>query len=250
MRKIQGLIAAAGRGSRSGLDYPKTLYEIDGVSILRRILKVMAPYSACPIIIASPAGESAIKTELLKHDLAAEIVLQAEPKGMGDAVLRYEQSRMFSNANDEHLLLMWGDLPFIQQGTVDAIISLHLQDKNDFSLVTKKTKDPYTIIQRDAAGRVLRAIETRECPEQRVNEGERDIGVFVFNRRKTFDILKMDLPSSLSRTTGEHGFLYCIEESAKRGALIGAYPLAVDSEEISLNYLADLAAIGPKVTNA
>ena len=32
------VIAAAGLGTRSGLKYPKTLYEIDGVPILKKIL--------------------------------------------------------------------------------------------------------------------------------------------------------------------------------------------------------------------
>ena len=58
--KLAVLVAAAGKGTRSGLDYPKTLFEIDGQSILSRILEVVPSLDLKPTIVASPAGERPI----------------------------------------------------------------------------------------------------------------------------------------------------------------------------------------------
>ena len=35
--KVKFLIAAAGKGTRSGLKYPKSLYKVDDIPIIRRI---------------------------------------------------------------------------------------------------------------------------------------------------------------------------------------------------------------------
>ena len=64
--EISVVIAAAGKGSRSGLSYPKCLYKINRVSILARILKNLTTIDKSPTIIVSPSGYDEILNEVNK----------------------------------------------------------------------------------------------------------------------------------------------------------------------------------------
>src|SRR4051794_27065128 len=85
MPELAVLIAAAGRGTRAGLPYPKTLYPVQGVPILVRLLRLMAPFDRQPTVIVSPSGKEPIAACLVTHGLTAHLVEQPAPSGMGDA---------------------------------------------------------------------------------------------------------------------------------------------------------------------
>jgi bifunctional UDP-N-acetylglucosamine pyrophosphorylase/glucosamine-1-phosphate N-acetyltransferase len=240
MKPVRLLVAAAGKGTRSGLPYPKTLFEIDGVSILRRILTAASVHTVRPVIVVSPSGLGPIRSELDRHGLTAETVLQPEARGMGDAVLRFEEASGFDPAADETIVLIWGDVPFVSADTIGRLIALHRADDNVVSLVSKRVEEPYTVVIRDAEGRVTEVAETKERPEIRPLKGERDIGLFVFERTRVFGMLKQEIPTARSPESGEHGFLYCIGEIVRTGGRVGAYPIAGEREDISLNRLSDL----------
>jgi bifunctional UDP-N-acetylglucosamine pyrophosphorylase/glucosamine-1-phosphate N-acetyltransferase len=238
MAEICALVAAAGRGSRAGLTYPKTLFKLQGKPILLRILDLLAPYDVNPTVIVSPEGVSPIRECLAADHYAAHLVVQPVPKGMGDAVLRFEQSP--ACAADQHILLIWGDIPFIQPKTVEAVIERHLEHGNDFTFATRTVDAAYTVVSRDMAGRVTGVIETREAGITEPQPGERDIGLFVFRKQIVFPALREELPRKWGNNTGEHGFLYIIAHLAARGYQIEALPLATEMDLVSLNSMSDV----------
>ena len=61
MAEIRALVAAAGRGTRAGLPYPKTLFPLQGRPILVRILELLALYDKEPTVIVSPDGEAPVR---------------------------------------------------------------------------------------------------------------------------------------------------------------------------------------------
>lgn len=157
---------------------------------------------------------------------------------MGDAVLRFAGSPAFSSA--EHVLLMWGDLPFVRPETLVAMVEAHHSRRNDFTFVSRLVSRPYTVVVRDPAGRVAEVVETREAGLERTGPGERDVGLFVFRKDPVFEALREDLPGKWGRRTGEHGFLYVIGHLARRGFKVEALPIAEDIETVSFNSRHDL----------
>ena len=131
MSNISVLIAAGGMGTRSGLKYPKTLYVVNGKPILHRLHSLFHNYDQCPKIIVSPKGKSSIKEFLRLNSLDAELIIQKDPKGMGDAVLQSRQSINISN-NCEHIILSWSDIPFLSKSTLNFLVKNHLESQNDF----------------------------------------------------------------------------------------------------------------------
>ena len=239
MAEIRALVAAAGRGTRAGLPYPKTLFPIQGKPILVHIAELLYLYDTTPTVIVSPEGAAPVQQCLDAVGLRAHLVVQPAPIGMGDAVLRFVQSPAFDAA--DHILLVWGDIPFMQPETVAAVLRAHFEHSNDFTFATRMVDSAYTIVSRDAAGCVTGVIETREQGLALPLAGERDIGLFVFRKGVLLDALREDLPGKLGKITGEHGFLYVIGHLAARGLRVEALPVATELDLVSLNKLKDVA---------
>ena len=236
-KEVKVLIAAAGKGSRANLPYPKTLYKVDGEEILLRILNTTKNLDQNATIIVSPQGELDIRNFLINSSKKAEIIIQEEARGMGDAFLKFEKSSYFSIS--ENILLIWGDIPYIKSKTISKMIDCHIKSNNILTFVTADSDKAYTRVIRDEHNKVIDLIETRE-ENLLVEKGERDIGLFIFKKNEIFNLLKQDLPKKHSLKTKEHGFLYLINHCFKRGLKVEALKIADQKELISLNRISDL----------
>lgn len=241
MPRLSALVAAAGRGTRAGLPYPKTLHPVGGVPILVRLLRTLAPYDDCPTVIVSPDGRNPVRDCLDAHELRAHLVVQPHPAGMGDAVLRLDESP--AGADADHVLLAWGDLPCLQPATFAGTVAAHLAHQNDLTFPTRHVPAAYTVVSRDPHGAVSGVMETREQGVTEPRPGEREIGLFAFRKVPVFAALREDLEGKRGRGTGEHGFLYVVRHLAQRGLRIEAPPIATELDLVSLNRLSDLEGL-------
>lgn len=232
------LIAAAGNGSRSGLPYPKTLHPVRGKPILIHLLYLFSSFSSSFSVVVSPNGKNQIHECLQKSNLHPHLLTQSSPKGMGDAVLQFTHSPDFNST--KNLILVWGDIPFIQEETVSEMIRIHEIHENDFTFPTRIVDSAYTYVLRDEKNRLAEVVETRELGIEKPSYGERDIGLFVFKKDLVINMLKMELQSKYGQESGEHGFLYIIKELIIRGAKVEALPIATEKDLISLNYIEDI----------
>ena len=232
------LIAAAGNGSRSGLPYPKTLHPVRGKPILIHLLYLFSSFSSSSSVVVSPKGKNLIHECLQKSNLHPHLLTQSSPKGMGDAVLQFTHSPDFNST--KNLILVWGDIPFIQEETVSEMIRIHEIHENDFTFPTRIVDSAYTYVLRDERNRLVEVVETRELGIEKPSYGERDIGLFVFKKDLVIDMLQMELQSKYGQESGEHGFLYIIKELIIQGAKVEALPIATEKDLISLNYIEDI----------
>ncbi len=236
-RRASVLIAAAGLGTRSGLAYPKTLYPVSGKPILVHLLELFSSIDKKPTIIVSPEGFQSIQDCIEEYNFSAYLVLQEQPKGMGDAVLRFVDSPAYSESKE--IVLAWGDIPFIQKETLETLISEHFHQANDFTFPTQIVEEAYTLVKRDEYSQIIDVIETREN-ELTPRRGEREMGLFVFNKSKIFSALKLDSKKKYSKLSGEHGFLYIISNLVAQGYKVEALPIAKKLDLMSLNNISDL----------
>lgn len=233
--KTCALIAAAGRGTRAGLPYPKTLFDVQGKAILLRVAEALMPHACDLVVVASPDGAEPVRSCLAQTDFRARTVVQPEPLGMGHAVLAG-----LAEIAAEHVLLGWGDIPFFQAATVAAMVEAHNAHGNDFTFATAQVDRAYTLVSRRANGTVEAVIESREAGIIDPGAGERDIGLFIFRREPVAAMLQQDLSGKFGKHTGEHGFLYLIGHLAAAGYKVEALPVATELDLVSLNSLGDL----------
>jgi len=187
---INVLILAAGIGSRSGLNYHKSLYKVDGRSIISSLISKLSFLNSHFTIVINQINEIDFKKDLSSINQDIEFIYQNTPLGMGDAILKFKGSKHYSSA--DHVLLTWGDLPFIRPSTFSDMVDFHISEENDFSFITANSPKAYTRVIRDNHNKVLSIIETHEeglMPEP----GERDIGIFIFKPKKTLEMLEKDL---------------------------------------------------------
>tara|TARA_B100002019_G_scaffold281419_1_gene285451 strand:+ start:522 stop:1253 length:732 start_codon:yes stop_codon:yes gene_type:complete len=239
--QITVVIAAAGKGTRSGLDYPKCLFKINNKSILSRIIRLLSYIDPNPIIIVSQEGHEDIYSEAKKYSNNPRLLIQNSPNGMGDAVLQLDQ---VSKSLSDDILLIWGDVPFISQKTVEMTINKHFDEDNFFTFPTFFSDEPYTLVKRDLNNNIIGVFETKNNQEVYVpKEGERDLGLFLFKKDLILKLLKQDLPNRLNIHDGEHGFLYIIEHLARYSNRIGSIQVLDKREAVSFNSMQDISGI-------
>lgn len=237
INKINILIPAAGKGSRSNLDYPKTLYKINHKSILERIVKNTNFLNSNLSIIASPNGKKKIRDFLKKKKIKAEIIEQKKPNGMGDAILKYKKSKYFKKTND--ILVVWGDIPYIKKSTFKKLVNFHYKSQNTLSMLSIFVNNPYTLIKRNKFNKIVEVIETKNL-KKKYKYGEREIGAFVINRQIIFKYLSKKYLIKNKNKNKEHGFLYLIKILIKNNFKVESLVIKNLKEAKSLNYISDI----------
>ena len=141
----------------------------------------------------------------------------------------------------KHVLLIWGDVPFVQPETIAAMVEAHHSSGNDFTFASRVVSNPYTVVLRNEIGEVTGVFETREAGVMPPTIGERDIGLFIFRKEPVFDMLREDLSGKWGRNTGEQGFLYVVDHLVRRSCKVEGLPIAKEIETVSLNTVKEMA---------
>ena len=228
---ISVLIPAAGLGQRSQLNYPKSLYKVKNIPIIVRIIKKIIKYDSQPSIVINTKYKKLFKDTLNCHAINKfEFLFQNLPTGMGDAVLKFNQSKFLKKT--DHILLIWGDIPFIKKSSIDKLIKFHISNSNFMSILSNFSYKPYTYIKKDKNYLIKEIIETKDTKFQ-YKYGERDIGIFIFKK----SLLKYLKNNDVKK---EHNFLYVIKKLYQKKYLVKSLSIASKKETMSLNYLSDL----------
>ena len=231
------LVPAAGKGERAGLDFPKTLFPIEGVPIIVIILRSVQWLDEQPVVIVSPEGKQQIKETLQQYELSAELICQKMAKGMGDAVLQFEKSVFFHDC--ESILLIWGDMFSVREKTLKKLIHLYEESDVNFAFPSVLKHTPYLYIERDKQGKVIGVRERREG-DVVPDFGESDTGIFLFNKKKLFSVMKNNKESLRGKITQEINFLPVISEIVKAGFEVEGYRIATEAETVGFNTLNDI----------
>lgn len=239
-KKIDILILAAGKGSRSGLSYHKSLFKINGSSIISLIIRKLKFLKSRFTLVINESNKEDFESEMLLEDINFDFVFQNNPLGMGDAVLKFEDSKNFMSS--ENILLSWGDLPYIKISTYKKMVYEHFENNNDFTFITADSDNAYTRVIRDKDKKIIDLIETHEDGSHPFR-GERDIGIFIFKTKKIIETLKENLDGKYGKKTGEHSFLYIVKHLVKEGMKVQGYKIATTKELISLNTEHDIKLI-------
>ena len=230
------LIPAAGKGSRMNLDTPKSLLKINSKSIISIIVNSLNKFDKNPVIIINPSHFKNFKKNFEKEKNKPEFIYQNKALGMGNAVLNFKNSINFNQC--ENIILIWGDIPYISSRTINTVVDKHLNNLNHFTFPTIDVSNPYTFVKRDNKGKVLKILESRETksiPEF----GEREIGLFVFNKNIVMRELKKNYYNKFNKVTKEHSFLYIVEHLVKNNYRVEAVKIATKNEIKDLNTLQD-----------
>jgi UDP-N-acetylglucosamine diphosphorylase/glucosamine-1-phosphate N-acetyltransferase len=233
---IAVVILAAGMGTRMKSEKAKVLHEIAGKSMICYVLEVALGVTSCDhIVVVIGCQAEAVRREALKKG-GVNFAHQQQQLGTGHAVLCAMDS-IPENVRD--VVILSGDMPFITQKTVKALIAKKRGEGLDLALLAARVDSPrgYGRILFDRQDRVVRIVE-----ESDASDAEKNINII---NAGTYCVDKNFLEWSLSQIRSENRQkeLYLtdivgIACSASRQA--GAVVLQEQHEVIGVNSLEDL----------
>ncbi len=232
---IKLLIPAAGKGTRTKLNYPKTLFKIDNKPIIMNIINTCKDFDKSPIIICSKSGYSKIRQTMTRYNINSELLIQYKRQGMADAVSKVINSNNYNKY--KHFLVIWSDLIKPNKKTIQLLVKMHIKEKNDFSIATIKSHNCYTKVIR----KKNKIIKIEELKNKKINyNGERDVGIFLINK----NVIECLLANKKRLLNGkEYSFLKLVEVCVKKNLKVEAYKIATKQDLMSFNSYKDIECL-------
>ncbi len=176
------LILAAGEGRRLGGGVPKVLREVGGRPMLAWVIDSARGAGASRVVAVVGRGREAVKAVLPE---LAQWVVQAEPRGTGDAA-RSAEGVLGDWPGD--VWLLYGDVPGITPGTLGKLAGEHRASLAACTVLTMELEDPkrYGRVIRDEAGRVARIVEFADATDGEKAVKELNSGTYAFRAAELF----------------------------------------------------------------
>lgn len=170
------VILAAGKGTRMYSDLPKVLHPLAGKPMVQHVIDAAMKLGAKNLHLVYGHGGDLLKSTL--QNGALNWVLQAEQLGTGHAM----QQAAPHFADDEDVLMLYGDVPLISVDTLTRLLAAKPQ--GGIGLLTVKLDDPngYGRIVREG-GEVVGIVEHKDASDEQRRINEINTGILVANGR-------------------------------------------------------------------
>ena len=170
--KLAVVILAAGQGKRMKSDLPKVLQPLAGRPLLGHVVSRARALNPSSIHVVYGHGGDAVREALVKEKL--QWALQGEQLGTGHAVMQ----AMPNVADDELVLLLYGDVPLIDAGTLRQLIAA--AGAKAMSLLTVMLDNPsgYGRIVRKS-GAIQKIVEQKDATKAQLKIREGNSGIMA-----------------------------------------------------------------------
>jgi bifunctional UDP-N-acetylglucosamine pyrophosphorylase/glucosamine-1-phosphate N-acetyltransferase len=239
-RETWAVILAAGEGKRMRSARPKILHLLGGQPLVRYpVALVQAAGVAGSVVVVAP-GADAVREALA--DLEPRFVEQPEPRGTGDALRR---ARPAVPESATELLLLYGDVPLLEAGTLAALLARHRARRAAATVLTFVPADPtgYGRIRRGRDGRVRAIVEERDATAAERRGRECNSGIYCFDPRRLWPALEAVARPAPRNAQGEVYLTDVIGQLARRGSRIEALRVADPREVAGINDRRQLATL-------
>lgn len=136
LNNINIVILAAGHGKRMQSELPKVLVPLHGKPLMTHVLEQIksSGITSVPVIVVGQHRELVIKTLGDSYKYA----IQEEQLGTGHAVM---SARPMLPENTKHVMVLYGDHPFISAKTIKDLMEKHLNSNSKLTMATVKLPD-------------------------------------------------------------------------------------------------------------
>ena len=158
---IAVIILAAGKGTRMHSDKAKVLHPLHGKPMILHVLQTARAIAGNDIVVVVGHQAETVK-DLISKAAKVFFAVQEEQKGTGHAV---QCAIPELPAHCEQIVILSGDVPLIRATTLCDLVSRHMEQKNDITLLGVCLPNPfgYGRIVADATGGVERIVEEKDA---------------------------------------------------------------------------------------
>lgn len=186
--KIKIIILAAGRGERMRSEEPKVLLKVRGKSMIKYLLESVhsSGIDDEPVIVVGYKKEM-VMNELGKENKKYHYIDQETQLGTGHAV---SLAKNYLKDAAEHIMVLYGDHPFISAQTIKNISEKHLKSRKKITMATVKLpnfKDwrinfvNFSRIIRDRNGKIIKDIQFKDANDEEIKITEVNPCYFCFD---------------------------------------------------------------------
>jgi len=224
---------AAGLGTRMKSRTPKLLHPLAGRPMVAYVVDAGRQATGRrPIVVTSPAT-AAVRDAVDDVDF----VLQAEPRGTGDAVAAAVAALP---ADADEILVLTGDAPLLEADLLAELLDERRLDQAAIALIAVDAIDPGNLgrVIRDDAGTVDRIVERKDATDEEIAVNEINSGLYAFDAvwlRSRIGAL------SPSPKTSELYLTELVELARADGRLVVALTVEDDGRLLGINDRAELA---------
>jgi len=222
------IIMAAGAGTRMKSKLPKVLHKVCGQTLVDHVVDVAEEIGCKHIVTIVGHGREAVQEQLKPRGTG--FAVQAEQLGTGHAV----QMAADQINDDENVLILSGDTPLLEPGSLKGLVDLMLEKDFAGALLTTHVEDPtgYGRILRDENNEVLGIVEHKDASEEQRLINEINPAVYCFKG----SILKKALGDlSNDNVQGEYYLTDVIGLIRGYGHSIGGYAVEDASQMLGVN---------------
>lgn len=181
---VEGVVLAAGQGTRMNSDKPKVCHECFGEAMITHIIRGLNRTNIGTVTTVVGEGREQVEA-LLPEDVTS--VLQEDQLGTGHAVQQVFDADGLTEASG--LLITCGDIPGVRPSTYERLVDAYQSSDADLVLLTTTVDDPegYGRVKLGEDGAVAAIVEEVDAtPEEaaidRINTGIMCGSVSVFER--------------------------------------------------------------------
>jgi bifunctional UDP-N-acetylglucosamine pyrophosphorylase/glucosamine-1-phosphate N-acetyltransferase len=175
------VVLAAGEGTRMRSQKPKVMHELAGLPLLGHVLATAHALDAAHVIPVIRHQKEALAEYITAFFPTAKIAEQDAVPGTGRAV---ECGLESLPADFEGAVVVTsGDVPLLDVATLNALLEVHLDEKNAATILTAIMDDPtgYGRVVRAENGSFLQIVEHRDATDEQLEIAEINAGVYVFD---------------------------------------------------------------------
>ncbi|MGE5276923.1 MAG: bifunctional UDP-N-acetylglucosamine diphosphorylase/glucosamine-1-phosphate N-acetyltransferase GlmU [Acidobacteriota bacterium] len=235
-RRVRAVVLAAGVGSRMLSAVPKVLHRVGGRTLVEAVLDAAEGLSPSRVVVVLGAGRERVEAALAGRSVA--FARQEPPLGTGDAV---RQALPALGEEDGPILVLSGDTPLLQSGTLAALVERQRRGNLDLALLTFRPPEPgeFGRVVRDAGGRVRRIVEAKNATARERKIPEVNAGVYCFAARA---LRKAAAGLTVDAVSGEYYLTDAVGILVRAGGRVEAVVAEDWREAWGVNTRRDLAA--------
>ena len=217
----KAVILAGGQGKRMKAEIPKPLFKVLGEPMLEWVISA-CENAGIPDICVVKGYKAEVLEEYLGRRYAT--VLQAERLGTGHAVMQAVPflKEGLEDDPDGNTLVLCGDAPFIDPGTISESLMLHKQNGNAVTVITAELPDPtgYGRILRTKGGGISGIVEQKDADEAQRAIKEVNSGTYWFRTADLIGLLDKITDNNVQK---EYYLTDTIAIALSEGKTAGAY---------------------------